>query len=52
MLKQAFRRNEKLLMEVVPLSNLYSNKLDDFVNSLDKKDVIQQPVKNAIGSWA
>lgn len=43
-----FGRGKELQIEVVPLSNLYNNKLDDFVNSLDKKDVIWQLVRNAL----
>ncbi len=39
-LKQAFRRGEELEKEVVQLSNIFSNRLDDLVDSSDKEDVI------------
>lgn len=42
MLKQTFRRGEKLQEKVVLLSNLYNNKLDNFVNSFNKKNIIYQ----------
>ncbi len=41
MLKQAFGRGEELQEEVVPLSNVFSNRLDDLVDSSDKEDVIR-----------
>ncbi len=40
MLKQAFEQGEKLQEEVVPLSNMFSNRLDDLVDSSDEKNVI------------
>ncbi len=40
MLKQAFRQGEELQEEVVPLSNTFSNRLDDLVDSSDEEDVI------------
>ena len=42
MLKQAFGRGEELQEEVVPLSNIFSNRLDDLVDSSDDKDVISR----------
>ncbi len=42
MLKQAFGQGEELQEEVVSLSNTFSNRLDDLVNSSDKKDVISR----------
>lgn len=36
----------------MPLFNLYNNKLDDFINSSDKKKVIEQPVRNVVSLWA
>lgn len=39
-LKQAFKKIEELQTQVVLLSNLYSNTLNDFVNNLDKKNII------------
>ncbi len=42
MLKQAFERVEELQEEVVPLSNTFSNRLDDLVDSFDKEDVISR----------
>lgn len=47
-LKQAFRRGEELQMEIILLFNLYSNKLDDFVNNSNKEDVIWRLVRHAI----
>ncbi len=41
MLKQAFGRGEELQEEVVPLSNVFSNKLDDLVDSSDEEDAIR-----------
>lgn len=35
-------------MEIVSLSNLYDNRLDDFVNSLDKKNIMWQLIRNTI----
>ena len=40
MLKQAFRQDEKLQEEVVLLSNAFSNRLDDLVNTSNKEDII------------
>ena len=42
MLKQAFRRGEKLQKEVVLLSNAFSNRFDHLVNTSDKEDVISR----------
>ena len=42
MLKQAFGRGEELQEEVVPLSNIFSNRLDDLVDSSDDEDVISR----------
>lgn len=42
MLKQAFWRGKELQKEVVPLYNIFSNRLDDFVDSSDDKDVINR----------
>ena len=39
-LKQVFGRVEDLQKEVVPLSNVFSNRLDDLVNTSDEEDVI------------
>lgn len=49
MLNQSFKKNKKLQKEFVPLSKLYSYKLDDFINNLDKKNVIWKLVRNTIG---
>lgn len=49
MLNQLFKKNKKLQKEFVPLSNLYSHKLDDFINNLEKKNVIWKLVRNTIG---
>ena len=40
MLKQAFRQSKEFQEEVVLLFNAFSNRLDDFVNTSNKKDVI------------
>lgn len=42
MLKQAFGRGEELQEEVEPLSNMFSNRLDDLVDSSDEEDVISR----------
>ena len=42
MLKQAFGRGEDLQEEVVPLSNVFSNRLDDLVDTSDEEDVISR----------
>lgn len=42
MLKQAFRQSEELQEEVVPLFNLFSNRLDDLVDSSDEEDIISR----------
>ena len=39
-LKQAFGRGEDLQEKVVPLSNVFSNRLDDLVDISDEEDVI------------
>lgn len=40
MLNWVFKQSKKLQKEVKLLSNIFSNRLDDFVNSYDEKDVI------------
>ena len=40
MLKQAFGQGKELQEEVVLLSNAFSNRLDDFVDTSDKENVI------------
>lgn len=40
MLKQAFEQGKELRVEVMPLSNMFSNGLDDFANSSNKENVI------------
>ena len=40
MLKQAFGRGEELQEKVMPLSNVFSNRLDDLVDSSNEEDVI------------
>lgn len=52
MSKHVFGRGKELQTEVMQLFNLYSNKLDDLVDSLDKEDVIQQLVRNTIAQFA
>ncbi len=42
MLKQAFERGEELQEEVVPLSNTFSNRLDDLIDSFDEEDIISR----------
>ena len=42
MLKQAFGRGEELQKEVVPLSNIFSDRLDDLIDSSDDEDVISR----------
>ena len=42
MLKQAFGQGKELQEEVVPLSNVFSNRLDDLVNTSDEEDVISR----------
>ena len=39
-LKQAFRQGKKLQEEIVPLSNIFNNRLDDLIDSSNKKDII------------
>ena len=41
-LKQAFGWGEDLQEEVVPLSNVFSNRLNDLVNTSDEEDVISR----------
>lgn len=41
-LKQAFRRGKELHEDVITLSHILSNKLYDFVDSFDRKDVISR----------
>ncbi len=40
MLKQVFGRDKELQEEVMSLSNMFNNKLDDLVDSSNKEDVI------------
>ena len=40
MSKQAFGQSEELQEEVMPLSNMYNNRLDNLVKSSNKEDVI------------
>lgn len=42
MLKQAFEQSKELQEEVVPLSNVYSNRIDDLVDSSNKEDIINR----------
>ncbi len=41
MLKQAFGRGGELKEKVMPLSNVFSNRLDDLVDSSDEENVIR-----------
>ena len=51
MLKQAFRQDEELLKEVMSLSYIFNNRLDDLVNSSDNENVINHHQnKNATSS--
>ena len=48
-LKHTFGRGENLQKEVIPLSNLFSNRLDDLVDTSDEEDVIsRRRTENAI----
>lgn len=50
-LKQAFRQGKELQEEFVLLSNIFSNRLDDLVNSFDNNNVISHHQrKNATSS--
>lgn len=40
MLKQAFRQGKKLQKEIKPLFNIFSNRLDNLVNSYDEENII------------
>ena len=40
MLKQAFGRGKELQEEIVPLSNIFSNRLNDFIDNSDDENVI------------
>ena len=40
MLKQVFGRGEDMQKEVVPLSNMFGNRLNDLVNTSNEEDVI------------
>lgn len=52
LLKQAFGWDKELQKEIVPLSNIFGNRFDDFVNSSNKEDVICcYKTKNAISLW-
>lgn len=52
MLKQAFRQNKELQEEVVQLSNIFRDRLDDLVNSFDEEYVIiYHQRRNAISPW-
>lgn len=52
MLKPVFEQSKKLQKKVMLLSNLFRNRLDDFVNSSDKEDVIYHcQTKNARSPW-
>lgn len=42
MLKQAFGQDKGLQEEVELLSNIFNNRLNDFVNSSDKEDIISR----------
>lgn len=52
MLKKRFGKSKKLQTKVVPASNFYSNRFDDFINSSKKKTVIWQSVRNTLNPWA
>ena len=45
MLKQAFGQSKELQEEVVPLSNIFSNRLDDLIDSSNDKNVISRRQK-------
>ena len=48
MLKQAIEQDKNLWKKVVLLSNVFSNKLDDFINISDEEDVIShRQIENA-----
>lgn len=40
MLKQVFEKSKEVQKKIMPLSNLFNNRLNDFVNSSDKKNII------------
>lgn len=40
-----FRKNKELQKKVIPLFNIYDNKLDSLVDNLDKKIIIW-PIRN------
>lgn len=40
MLKQAFKKVKKIWKEFEPLSNIFSNRLNDLIYSSNKKDII------------
>ena len=42
MLKQAFGQSEDLQEKVVPLCNVFNNRLDDLVDTSNEKDVISR----------
>ena len=42
MLKQAFGLDKELQEEIMILSNIFSNRLDDLVNSSDEEDIINR----------
>lgn len=52
MLKQAFGQGEKLQEKVVPLFNVFTNRLDNFINTSNKKNVISHcQTRNVTSLW-
>lgn len=52
MLKQMFGQNKKLQKEVVSLSNAFSYRLDNIVDTSNKENIIShRQTKNAISLW-
>lgn len=52
MLKQPFGQDKELQEKVVQLSNLFGSRLNDLVNSFDKKDIISYCQRtNATSPW-
>lgn len=49
--KNRFRQSKELGKKIVSLSNVFSNKFDNFVNSFDKKNVIYCCQTKNTTSW-
>lgn len=49
MLKQVFGQNKEVQEEIMLLFNIFSNRLNDFIDSSNKEDIIsRRPGRNAI----